>query len=58
MELVDPGSGYTNGNDTVVSIKDAVNNETVRISTDNDYGNTNESILCILQQLDSTLKGN
>lgn len=58
VELVDPGSGYVNGDNTVKNIKDAVNNETVRIQTDNDYGNTNESILYILQKLDSTLKGN
>ena len=58
VELVDPGSGYSNGDNTVVSIKDAVNNETVLIQTDNDYGNTNESILCILEKLDNILKGN
>ena len=58
VELVDPGSGYVNGDNTVKNIKDAVNNETVRIQTDNDYGNTNESILYILEKLDNTLKGN
>jgi hypothetical protein len=58
VELVDPGSGYSNGDNTVVSIKDAVTNETVLIQTDNDYGNTNESILCILEKLDNILKGN
>ena len=57
VEIVDPGSGYVNGNNTIKNISEASNNETIRIQTTNDHGDPNESILCILENLDESLRG-
>jgi hypothetical protein len=54
IELVDPGSGFMSADN--VSIKDSQNNESIDITTINKYGNTNESILCILDNIDEELE--
>ena len=54
IELVDPGSGFSLGDQTV-NVKDATFSETIDITTSNQYGNPNESILCILDNLDGEI---
>ena len=51
IELVDPGSGFSLGDQTL-NVKDATFSETIDITTSNQHGNPNESILCILDNLD------